>query len=525
MLMGFFFATFNLVLFIACANVATLLLSRAAARRREIAVRLSLGVSRIRLVRMLITESLLLAVFAGVASLYLAWRVPLPLYIYLASHPPEFALPPDWRTFSYIAVVVLVTGILAGLAPALESLKVELTAALKGASPQWLGGIGGIGSVHVRGFLVSAQVALSMVLLVEAGLFARSEQRALKADFGYEPGKVVSAYLRFPDNSRPEAASGRLRAIEQRIERLPGVQSVAFSDELPLLRPETIDLRPPSRRDASQPIAVYSASAGFFRALGLPLVRGREFNESDTSAVIVSQAMALAFWPRRDPIGMMVDLPGGAAPVVGVARDIAPMRLGGSDNPPLYRLRRVDAHSNVISVRFATNVQAGAMAMRAALREIEPDLYVYPLPLQNWIDRVTANLWSVASLIVVLAVVATILAAAGIYGAVSFAVNQRTKDLGIRVALGATRWDIVREILLTGGRPVLHGLIAGLWLAVPTAAGLRESLGSSPIRLDNGEPFLYAGAAILLAAAAAMAMLGPARRGSNSDPLESLRCE
>ena len=180
---------------------------------------------------------------------------------------------------------------------------------------------------------------------------------------------------------------------------------------------------------------------------------------------------------------------------------------------------------NVMSVRFDANVSAGALAIRAALRESEPDLFVCPLPLQRWIDQITANLWNVASLIVVLGVVATVLATTGIYGAVSFAVNQRTRDLGIRVALGATRLDIIREVFVSCGKPVVHGLIAGLWLAVPTAAGLRESVRGSPIRLDNGEPLLYCAAAILLAAAAVLAMWGPARRGANSDPLEALRCE
>jgi predicted permease len=526
MLMGFFFATFNLVLFIACANVATLLLSRAAARRREIAVRLALGVPRVRLLRMLITESLLLAAFAGAASFYLAWHVPKPLYTFLSPIPPDFPMAPDWRTFAYIAAVVTATGILAGLAPALESLKVDLTSALKG-SPSGAGMLlgGGSAGTRLRGLLVSAQVALSMVLLVEAGLFARTEQRALSADPGYAPGKVVVAYLRFPDNSKPETAPARLDAIAQRIERLPGVRSVAFSDELPLLRPQTVELRPPSRRDASQPVDVYTASIGFFATLGLPVVRGREFRESDASAAVVSQSLAKALWPRQDAIGKMLPLPAGALPIVGVVRDIDPMRLGGSENPPVYRLRHADARHNVMSVRFDTDVSAGARAIRAAIRESDPALFVYPLPLQKWIDRITANLWNVASLIVVLGVVATVLATTGIYGAVSFAVNQRTREMGIRVALGATRSDIIREVLLSGGKPVLHGLIVGLWLAVPTAAGLRESVRGSPLRLDNGEPLLYAAAAILLAAAAVLAMLGPARRGANSDPLDALRCE
>src|SRR5262249_1163130 len=156
---------------------------------------------------------------------------------------------------------------------------------------------------------------------------------------------------------------------------------------------------------------------------GVPIVRGREFQASDTSAVIVSQSLAKTFWPRQDPIGRTLELPSGATAVVGIAKDIEPMRLGGSDNPPLYRLNRVDPRRNVMSVRFETNATAGAIAIRAALRESDPTLFVYPLPLQKWIDQVRANLWNVASLIVVLGLVATVLATTGIYGAVSFAVT------------------------------------------------------------------------------------------------------
>ena len=519
MLMAFFFATFNLVLLIACANVATLLLSRASLRRREIAVRLSLGAPRIRLVRMLVTESLLLATAASALSVFVSSRVPVPLFTYLASRPPDFPIQADWHTFAYIAAVMLATGILAGLAPALESLRVELSPTLKGQASVFGGGAG------LRGMLVSLQVALSMVLLVEATLFARSEQQAMYADPGYNPRQVVVANLRFPENTRPDAARARLDAIARRVRALPGVQSVAFSDELPLLRPSTVELPPPSRRDASQPVDIYTASPGFFATLGVPLLRGREFRDGDGAAVVVSESLAKAFWRQSDPVGRMLVLPSGPAMIVGVAKDIASTRLGGSDNPLLYRLRQVDPHSNVISVRFDRNAAAGAVAVRNALHDSEPDLFVFPMPLQAWIDRITQNLWNVASLIVVLGIVATVLASTGIYGAVSFAVSQRTRDLGIRVALGATRGDIVREVFVSSGKPVVQGLIAGMWLAVPAAAGLRESIRGSPIRIESSEPLLYGAAALLLLCAAALATVGPARRGASADPLEALRSE
>src|SRR5262249_26017796 len=159
-----------------------------------------------------------------------------------------------------------------------------------------------------------------------------------------------------------------------------------------------------------------------------------------------------------------------------VAKDIEPMRIGGSENPPVYRLRRVDQHFNVMSVRFDAGARNGAHAVRAALRRLDPNLLVAPILLQTWIDRITADLWNVGALMMVLGVVGTALATSGVYGAVSFAVNQRTKELGIRVALGATRWDIIREVFAAGGKPVLQGLMVGLWLSVATAAGLRESV-------------------------------------------------
>ncbi len=239
MLGAFFFGAFNLVLLIACANVATLLLSRAAARRREIAVRLALGAPRIRLARMLITESLLLAALAGAASIYIVWRLPQPLAHYLAPKAVAYPLPPDWRTFSYIAAVAVVTGILAGLAPASETFKANLMNSIKG----FVSG-DATGAKRPLGVLVAAQVAMSMVLLVAAGLLGQSENRNLHANPGYDPQRVVVTSLWFPQAAIPEASRVRLDAIAGRMRAVPGVRSVAFSDNIPLFRPETAELRP-----------------------------------------------------------------------------------------------------------------------------------------------------------------------------------------------------------------------------------------------------------------------------------------
>jgi predicted permease len=518
MMFVFFLGSFTLVLLIACANVATLLLSRAAARRREIAVRLSLGAPRVRLVRMLVTESLILAALAGAASAYLVRRVPHPLFRYLAPRAPEYPMDPDWRVFLYISAIVLLTGVLSGLAPALESVSQDLTSSLKGYASM-------LGGARLRSALVTTQVAMSMVLLVSAGLFAKSEERNLHADPGYLPQKVVVAQLRFPENTTAAAARVRVDAIAQRLKALPGARSVAFSDGLPMIDRTTVELRPPGRTDAVQAVDVYTGSAAFFETLGVPILRGREFQEADASAIVVSRSLARTFWPKEDPLGKALTLNGETATVVGVAKDVDPVRFGGSENPPLYRMRRVHPNRNVLAVRFDGDPKAGALAVRAALREFDPGLFVVARVLQTWIDQVTEVLWNMVSLIVVLGLVATVLATTGIYGAVSFAVNQRTRDLGIRLALGATRFDIVREVFVSGGRPVVRGLFIGLWLSVALAASLRQNMKGSPLRLDSSDPLLYGGAALLLAVAAVLAMSGPARRGSKSDPLEALRCD
>jgi predicted permease len=521
MLLGFFIGAFNLVLFTACANVATLLLSRAAARQREIAVRLSLGATRIRLVRMLVTESMVLAGIAGTISLLLVWRAPLPLYRAVVGRGPDFPMSPDWKIFAYISAVVLACGVLSGIAPALESLKSNLAGALKGSG----GMFGMLTGGSARGLLVSAQVTMSMVLLAGAALFAEAEYRSLHGNPGYLCRDVVVAWVRLPESSTGTSAHARIDAIAQRIRALPGVRSVAFTNGLPMWSRETTEIRPPSRPDATQPVEIYTASPAFFETMGIRLLRGREFAESDDNAVIVSQSLAKALWPRQDSIGQQLPLPAATATVVGVAADVEPMRLGGSDNPPLYRVRHIGVRDNTLVVRFDGGASRGAAMVRAAIREVAPDLSVVARLLQDWFDRVTEVLWHVVSFVLILGIVASALAAIGIYGAVSFTVRQRTRELGIRIALGARKADIVRQVLSMGGKPILRGLLAGLWIAVPTAIGLRQSLVDSPLRLDTASPAIYCAAALFLACAGLIAMIAPARRGAQVDPCEALRCE
>jgi predicted permease len=510
------------VLLIACANVATLLLSRAATRRREIAVRLSLGAPRIRLVRMLVTESLLLATLAGAASTWLLYHVPQPLYRYLAPTGPQIALPPDWRVFGYVAIVVFFTGIFSGLAPALESIKVDLAASMKGA-----GGMAGAagGGTRVRGWLVTAQVAMSMLLLVQAALLGQSENRTLNADPGYQPRQIVVAPIRLPDAMPHAAALARLRHLADYMRTVPGVRGVTFSDYVPMIVHDTLELRPPSRPDAIQPVDIHSASAGYMAAIGVPLLRGRDFVESDRDAVIVSDSLGKAFFRRQDPLGKAIRFPNSVVTIVGITRDIETMRFGGSDNPIIWKNGLTSPNSCFMAVRFSSSALASGPTVRSALHVADPNLIVIARNLQSWIDLVTEPLWNVVSLILILGLVATVLATTGIYGAVSYAVSQRMRDLGIRVALGAQRRDIVQEVLVMGGKPVVRGLLMGLWLSVAMAAALHENLKGTALRVDSSNPLVYGAALGLLTLAALVAMIAPAHRGSQSDPLEALRCD
>ncbi len=512
LLSAFFFGAFNLVLLIACANVAALLLSRATTRNREIAVRLSFGAQRNRLVRMLITESLVLAVVAGGLSWIVVNTLPQPLARYLVLRSPDFPLVPDWRVLTWISMLVLVTGVLAGIAPASEALKLDLINSLKG-----FGGLfgGAAGAKRALGYLVSVQVALSMVLVVGAGLLGQAENRNLHADPGYDSRHVIVALFWQP---------APLRVITDRILSVPGVRFATPLRDIPLLDHNSLEISPPERPDAVQPVSVFTASPQFFATMGIPLVGGREFTPGDSNAAIVSQTLAWLFWNRRSPLGRQLKLPDGTAlTIVGIAKNIDPLRFGGTDNPPLYRSLAANAAKDIIAIRFDPRLKSPMLSIRAAIREMEPDLPVRMRLMQNWIDEVSTEIWNFVSLILLLGILGTVLSVAGIYGAVSFAVNQSTREFGIRAALGARRLDIIRSVYFSGGKPVLHGLLIGLWLSVATAAALRKTLDTGPLRIDSSDPMLYLAAVLFMAAAAMAAMLVPARRGANSDPIEALR--
>ena len=524
-IMLFISLALGMVLCITCANVMTLLLSRAVGRRKEIAVRLSLGAPRMRLLRMLLMEGFLLASISGAISLYLSYHVPGLLYAFLAHRRADFPLDPDWRIFGYVFGVAVAAGCFSALAPALESLKVDLTASLKGSSATG-DGTGG----RLRTVLVSSQVALSLALLVGAGMFLRGYWTMVTANPGYETRHVLVAPLRYPSGGSSESSRFLVQDVLTRLQAVPGVSSAARSNAVPFLQVSntTADFRDRGIQSARQ-IALQDAAPDVLGTLGVPILRGRDFRDSDRPSqspvrrAIVSERLARELSPGRDPIGRVLELvAGNSYEVIGIAHDVsAPF----TDNPVAYVFDGWDPRQTCLIVRFSGDTKATKEAVRFAVRGVRSDLFVMPQTLQERIDVSFEDVGRVVVLILILGLTAMTLSVAGIYGVISFTVTQKTRELGIRLALGAQKADIFREVLISGARPVLLGLFIGLWIALAAEETVRDIFSSSPVRLDAADPVVYAGAALVLAAAALTAMFFPARRGAGSDPMKSLHYE
>lgn len=509
----------GMVLCITCANVMTLLLSRAVGRRREIAVRLALGAHRLRLLRMLMLEGLFMAVAAGGISLYVSYHVPAILFEFISHSKPDFSLDPDWRIFSYVFGVAITAGGLSALSPALESLKVDLTASLKGYDSTW----GGTGSV-LRTWLVTLQVALSLALLVTAGIFFQGYWRLYSANPGYDTRHVLAAPLRFPAGFTRDDSRLMTSDALARIAALPGVISVARINDLPFLDPSPLSARFADRGlETARMLSFQLGAPGLLRTLGIRLLSGRDFRESDRSSVIVSEKMAHQMSPGVDPVGRVLKtLSGASYEIIGVAADV---NVAITDHPIVYMFGGWALRQTSLMVRFAGDVRRTQEAVRVAVRAVRGDILVMPRTLQSRIDEALKGVWRMVSLMLTLGAVAMTLSVAGIYGVISFTVTLRTRELGIRMALGATKRDILRAVLVAGSRPVLFGLFVGLWLALAVGSAIRHMFLNAPFQVDAASPEVYLGSAVVLVLAAAAAMLIPARRGARSDPLKALRYE
>jgi putative ABC transport system permease protein len=531
----------TLVVIIACVNVTTLLLARAHARRQEIVVRLALGAGKLRLVRMLLVETLLLAAIAGLASLAFTYLFPDILNRWLVITPFDWQLTPDWRVFGYLAALTLLAGLLAGLAPALQSLKVNLSDDLKGRQ-NLLGRTTGRG--WLRGVLIVTQVAVSLFLLVGASLLVWTNRRAKAADFGFETRQVLAANQGLRDRVNPgQTWVAHHLDLAQRIAAMPGVQSVAFTSRAPFDAGGTPWIKVQSVDRPALQVSWSAVSPGYFATLGIPLLSGRALQESDPPcrmnhcSVVVSESLAREFWPSDNPLGKTLRTEQGGIfevgqgaifEVVGIAREISSERPGQTDNPWIYLPWDANAFPHSLLARFTGDGASLAQAVTATIRAMDSELTIDTRTIQSHIDNRFEGLWKLELLVEILGVLAVALAIMGIYGLVSFAVSQRTREIGIRIALGARRQDIFFAVLSSSVRPIAVGIVAGLLLAFAGATLLARATRFSPDApfILNAHDFIpYSIATMLLAAVIFAAMLGPARRAMKVDPMIVLRSE
>ncbi|MFI5311408.1 MAG: ADOP family duplicated permease [Gemmatimonadales bacterium] len=531
-----------MVLIIACANVASLLLSRALRRRREIAVRLALGVTRRRLVRQLLTESVVLAVMAGIIAIGIGvWGGDvLRAMLMPVTHWGSSAL--DLRVALFALTLALVTGVVAGLTPAIRASRPDLASALRAGVRE--------GTFQRSGFrnaLLVAEVALSVVLLVGAGLFVRSLRGVHAIDVGYDADRIVVAgvrflnpevrdVLRFPEGHAAELGAG-LREVAARLARVPGVENTALGDYGPMYGFAMARVR---YRDGTfvpllekEDPALFQVSPSFFATSGLRLVRGRLFTDEDRDGappvIVIDQSAAKAYWPSGDAIGqcLIVVLPTNpCATVVGITRDAHREAVLEHANAQLY-LPLAQGYRRdpmILTVRAAPGKAAHiADETRRELRRMFPRSGDLP-----WVKPLAARLepqllpWRLgAELFTAFGVLAVVVAALGVYSVLSYAMSQRRQEVGVRIALGAQAGHVLRLVVGEGMRTVAVGIIVGLALVM----ALGRLVASLLYGVSAHDPFTIAMAVLVVATVGVLASAVPAWRASRLDPMEALRTE
>ena len=518
-------AAVGLVLLIACANVSNLMLARAAARRKEIAVRLALGASRSRLIRLLLTESLLLAVLGGLIGLLLAVSLPPVLLSVIPEAGLDVDFTPNATVFAYMFLISLVTGVAFGLAPAIQSTKPNLTDALK--STKSTATKSRISAPRLRNLLVIGQVAVSLVLLIGAGLLVRGLQRARSTDLGFDQKNVVVMSLDLTTQGYDEARAATLYTqLSERLKASPAIKSVSLAQVAPFSgRIETtIDIE---NGGSALAVGANGVSADYFQTLGIPLRRGRGFTDEDVrsgeSPAVISQAMATRFWSNSDPVGKRFkDHDGAWHEIVGVVADISSRDVGKLDGPLFYTPVSAAKSTGLSFVlRTNENVAASVSAIREASRSLDKDAFVSVAPLEENVRRMLEPARMSAWFSGTVSLLALLIAATGIYGMLSYHVVERTSEIGIRMALGAQRRNVLLLIIRDGMKLTAIGAAIG----VAAAFALTKVLSSLLVGIEGTDVFTFIAVSTGALAVALVACYIPARRATKVNPLVALRSE
>jgi putative ABC transport system permease protein len=520
------------VLLIACTNVANLLLARAASRRKEVAIRSALGAGRWRLMRQFLTESVLLAMAGGAAGLLVArWTLKglSALAAGYLSRPGELGL--DWKVLAFTAGLSLLTGLFAGLAPALHVSGADVQETLKESGNAGSSARG----TWLRSGLAVAEVASALVLLVGAGLLVKSFLRLQQVESGLRPEGVVTMRVSLPASRYDTAqkTSGFYRDVLERVSALPGVEAAGIINMLPLQRYGNngeiqVEGRPPLP-PGQVPLTEYRrASAGYFKALGIPLLAGRVFEAADEAegarSVVVSQTLVRTFFPEGEALGKRIN-PGGDSwwTIVGVVGDVKQSGLTQPSRPELffpYTASRADGMTLV--VRSASDPSDLAAGVRREVLAVDPNQPVYNVrTMEEVIDLSISNRKLNMTLLTIFAGLATLLAVVGIYSVMSYLVTQHTREIGIRVALGARPANILKLVIGQGLTLTLVGVAVGALIAF----GLSRLMSSLLYGVEGTDPTTYGLVSLLLIVVALVACYVPARRATKVDPLVALRYE
>jgi putative ABC transport system permease protein len=518
------------ILLIACLNIANLLLARASTRRREVAVRLALGAGRPGLVRLLLTESLLYALAGGALGLLVArWGIDLLLALVPQGRLPVDGVALEWPVVAFTAAVSIAAGLVFGSAPALQASSSEVAGSLKEGGPS----VGSRRLGRLRPVLVAGQIAIALVLLVGAGLLARSFARLQAVDLGFDPRGVLTGYVVPPAAKYPgpEHMLAFYDMLADGVRGLPGVAVGGLSSNLPLPGGDsdisfTIEGRPAPSGPADVPVAWYRlVSPEYFRAIGMTMVSGRAFEGREpTPVVIINETMARRYWPDTNPLGARLSGDGPDGPwftVVGVVRDVKTRGPAATPQVEMFLPYHFLPERGMEIVLRASGDAAGLTgALRRVVREIDPDVPVRNIALlEEQVAESVSQPRFLSTLLAVFAIAALSLAALGVYGVMSYTVLQRAPEIGIRMALGADRAHVVRQLLGEGVRLALAGMAAG----VAAALLLVRLVTSLLFGVEPTDPLTFAFTAILLLAVALLASYVPARRAADVDPLVALR--
>ncbi len=538
----------GMVLVIACANVASLQLARAASRQNELSMRLSLGASRLRIVRQLLTESALLGLIAGGTALLISWALLQALVVVVGDAFPAdygtfiFHVTPDLEIFAYVFVLSLIAGVLFGLAPALESSSAALSSALKAGV-----GTSSRRSRRLRDALIAVQVTVSVVLMIAGSMLIRGSIRALKMETGYNTKQTVSLELQFPEGSK-YSAQRRLAIVTElrrRFAAMPGVAAVtsAWAPDANPDRSVAVSLNgeKPSPENTRAVLYYTYVEPNYFQTLEIPLLFGRGFEVQagqPEAAVVLSESAAKILWPGQSPIGRSLRLgtdgrfhdknealpDGPTYQVVGVARDTRGVRMDGSDAEQIYIPLPEDRVKDYpILVRTTSDPTGFVSGLGPVISAVDPGLVVTSASLDDLLHQTASFIASSLAAMLASAIgsLGLFLASMGIYGTVSYIVVLRTREVGIRMALGARKGNILGLMLREGMRPVVAGLVTGMGLAVGTSYFLRGVLYG----LKGVDAVSFGGVSALFLAIALFASYLPSRRAMRVDPVVALRYE